>query len=158
ARLCASHAFEAIGKNKVQEINDCRWYLSYWTWVSIVFFIQISSEIITSILTIHKTWFGWSSFCISPAAWTLMLLAVLGFARVISGRFLRNAIIIREMYQTRRQLWHEDKEFDLPEDPTIDFLGESWWKLPAIVFTFFAVLWFIVEFLGLPSFLSQFFH
>ena len=42
-----------------------------------------------------------------------------------------------------------------PPDPTIPFLGERWWKLPAIVFGIGGAAWATLEFFGVADYLAK---
>lgn len=220
------------------------WRKPYWSWVVLVFCTHTAREISTSILeTENKSWFGWSSFCVSSDAWTLNLVPALGVAMlvaypatilwhfgrssnrpirldrghqdgqwgvgsyvlflqtwailslaflllpgalwlraflddprfspayllpsiflfasvlVISGRMIRNAIVIRRTYLDELKklgtTWQEIQDKKPPPDPTINFLGEHWWKLPTVIAGMFALLWLIVEQIGVSDLLVK---
>jgi hypothetical protein len=235
--LAASGTWSRTGK-------PVSWHKLYWTAVGIIFGAHVAREIFTSIIqTKSKTWFAWSSFCISSEAWALMLVAAFGVAMVvaypltmlwhfgsdsmrpvtldptnkdgrwgvggyllflqtwatlslvfsvlpvalwlrsvrndarisrtylltstvlfvsglvISGRMVRNAIAIRTTYQTQVSemgaTWQQIQEKKLPPDPTINFLGEHWWKLPTVILGMFAFLWLILEQVGVADYFVE---
>jgi len=215
----------------------------YWCWVALVFIPHASREVGTSILAIEKSWFAWSSFCISPAAWTLMQVAALGVSMIIAypaavlwesgnyrgrrivldvghidgqwgvgayvlflqtwtllclfslvlptavwlrllrtgnrmsgaylvitvvlfasalsicGRMLASAVAIRRLFAAQLAklgaTWQQIQACKPPPDPTIPFLGEHWWKLPAIVFGIGAASWSVLEMFGVADYLTK---
>ena len=220
------------------------WARPYLIWVAIIFSAHTAREIFTSIIqTRNKSWFAWSSFCVSSEAWTLMMIVTLGVAMVvaypatilwhfgretvrpvtldpthkdgqwgvgsyvlfihtwailtlvflvfplalwlrtllgdprfstayllpssvllaaglvISGRMIANAIAIRRAYHAELEklgtTWQEIEATKPPSDPTINFLGEHWWKLPTIIVSMFAFLWLIPELIGVSDFLRE---
>ena len=72
---------------------------------------------------------------------------------VVSGRMIWNAIQVRLLY--RRSLkalgstWAQIRDADAPPDPTVPFLGDNWWKLPAILLGGASSLWLMVDALGI---------
>jgi hypothetical protein len=78
---------------------------------------------------------------------------------IVIGRFIRNAIKLRQAYKKKvleaGKDWHQIQEAKLPPDPTIDFIGENWWKLPAVISSIFALSWLIATQVGVSDFLQQ---
>lgn len=241
ARLAALHGLHAVGTwSRDGNSEDWRW--PYWSWVAIIFFPHFAREVYTSILLEEKSWFGWNSFCISSAAWGLMIVTALGVSMVIaypatvlwhfgkrsnrpvlldighrdgkwgvgsyslflhtwailslvflllpsalwlralldrplsipyllppavlfvsaiaiSVRMVWNAVAVRRMYQSQLGKlgfsWQEIQAKNPPPDPTINFIGEHWWQLPAIVSGVLAALWLILQLTGVSDFLLQ---
>lgn len=242
ARLAAWQGLAAVGA--WSRSGEWKWRTPYWLAVVLVFGAHAAREIFTSILTTKdKSWFAWSSFCISSGAWGLMLVVALGFAMIvaypatilwhfgsrsnrpttldwthrdgqwgvgsyvlflqtwailsfvflivpvalwlkalindprlsraylltssvlfvsvlaISGRMVRNAIAIRRTYhaELRRlgKTWQDIQEKKPPPDPTSNFLGDHWWKLPTVILGTFALLWLIVEKIGVSDLLIK---
>lgn len=83
ARLVTMQGMAAIGAWNSRD-NGGNWIRPYLLFMAIIFLTHMLREISTSILTTDKTWFGWSSFCISSYAWALMLIPALGFAMVVA--------------------------------------------------------------------------
>ncbi|HEV3041174.1 MAG TPA: hypothetical protein VHA33_25635 [Candidatus Angelobacter sp.] len=50
-----------------EDLKD--WKAPFWALVLAPFMLQETREIITSVLAVDKSWFGWSSFCLSTQAW-----------------------------------------------------------------------------------------
>lgn len=244
ARLAARQAYTALG-GWARIAKSADWLLPYWFWVALIFGTHLSREVLTSILqTTDKSWFAWSSFCVSSGSWTLMLVPALGVAMVvaypatilwhfsrasnpplrlnkndkdgqwgvgsyvlflqtwailslafvllpgalwlrgflndprfsgvyvlpgsilfvailvISGRMILRAISIRRSYQIELgklgETWQEIQDQKPPPDPTINFLGEHWWKLPSLIVGMFALLWLIVQQIGVADRLLEF--
>lgn len=83
---------------------------------------------------------------------------VVALIAIIVYRLIKNAIILR--FQCEDEL-HQKKykaKDKLPTDPTIAFLGTAWWKLPATVATAFAVIWALLEGMGLTRHILSLIH
>jgi hypothetical protein len=66
---------------------------------------------------------------------------------IIVSRLIRNAIKLR--YKCNIEL---TKKLVKPQiDPTISFIGEAWWRLPATVGASLASIWALLEFLGIDK-------
>ena len=236
ARAAARHGESALGPWPAGPEGG-RWRRVHACWVAIIFVPDLVREIITSVLAVHKDWFGWTSFCVSHETWGLMLVVYLGMdmviaypatilwcqgsatrrpktldpshvdgrwgmegyllfvqtwaylplfcvvlptcvslamlrdvpgvttaylvpalllvanVAVVSGRMIWNAIQVRLLY--RRSLkalgstWAQIRDADAPPDPTVPFLGDNWWKLPAILLGGASSLWLMVDALGI---------
>jgi hypothetical protein len=71
---------------------------------------------------------------------------------IIIVKLIRNAIMLR-FSCSEIMLKREYNGIDrLPKDPTIDFLGTEWWKLPATIGVSLAAIWAILEGLGITKF------
>jgi hypothetical protein len=68
---------------------------------------------------------------------------------LIVVRLIRNAIIIRFRCNQELQKFEEEPKNRVPVDPTISFLGNTWWKLPATIGAALASIWALLEGLGL---------
>jgi len=72
---------------------------------------------------------------------------------IVAIRFVLRAKDIRETYKSilrRRGTKWLDIVATMPApDPTMKFIGEHWWRLPAVVFGFIGVLWGLLEWFGL---------
>jgi hypothetical protein len=211
------------------------WRRPYCAWSAVLAAVFFGREIWTTVLTVHKSWFSWGSFCICTPAWrltfvisagvalmvgcpatviwcfsrsrchpkslnynapdgawgvgdyvlflqtwavTILVVVLLGIviwldltvtgsgfsppyllpigvlagsALWIGARLIWNAIQIRLQYRSQlRELgktWTEIQEKRPPADPTINFLGEHWWKLPATVVGALTALWAITNWL-----------
>ncbi|HXJ41564.1 MAG TPA: hypothetical protein VNH18_19965 [Bryobacteraceae bacterium] len=80
-RLMLTQARNAVSGDGEADLADWQW--PYCVFVGLPFAVNQMQEIQTSVLTINKTWFGWSSFCVCPAAWVLFNVMVLGILMVI---------------------------------------------------------------------------
>jgi hypothetical protein len=93
------------------------------------------------------------------SAYLLPGLVLLAAVLLISGRLIRNAILIRSAYrkafEARGKTWQEIKAQNLPPDPTMNFLGEHWWKLPTVILAMLGLVWLIVEKVGISDLLLQ---
>jgi hypothetical protein len=242
ARLAAIHGSHAIPArwNKKQPLFPLS---SYWCWVAVVFLTHTFREVCTSIVEIDKTWFAWSSFCVSPFAWVLLQLTAFGVsmtiaypaavlwelgnhrrrdivldvghidgqwgvgayvlflhtwtllclfslalptavwlrllltdhrmskaylaitavlfmsALLICGRMVASAVAVRRRFAAQLvklgTTWQQIQDRKPPPDPTIPFLGEHWWKLPAIIFGVGAALWSVLELFGVADYLAK---
>jgi hypothetical protein len=66
-------------------------------------------------------------------------------------RLIRNAIILRfRCNEAFQRIKHKPKD-KLPADPTIAFIGTTWWKLPATVSAALASIWVLLEGLGIAK-------
>jgi hypothetical protein len=78
-----------------------------------------------------------------------MLLAVC--AAVVGSRLVWNGIGIRLSYQNQLESlgrkWPDIQAQKPPPDPTIGFLGDNWWKLPATIFAALTALWTLTQLL-----------
>ncbi len=88
------------------------------------------------------------------------LLDLAGFLVLISivvSRFIIRAVSIKLKYQKQLQKEQFKKkqegkaleENEFPPDPTIGFLGEKWWSLPASLVTVLSAIWLLIKLLGL---------
>lgn len=83
-------------------------------------------------------------------------LAPVGAALVLTGllvgRLVNNAIRLRAEYHEAiaysARTWDPDEAKKQPPDPTISFIGENWWKLPATLGAIVLALWQILEWTG----------
>jgi hypothetical protein len=73
---------------------------------------------------------------------------------ILVGRTIWRAVSIKILYwssvEKLDKKWKEIKE-DIPPDPTISFLGENWWSLPASLTGVFAALWVLIKVTGLET-------
>jgi len=73
-------------------------------------------------------------------------------AGIIVARLIWNAAKIRQAYynalETPCATWQEIESRPTPGDPTINFIGEHWWKLPAIIIGALAILWTAIKWSG----------
>ena len=74
-----------IGQSMFNEANNVftdttieSWVVPFCTFVTIFFSCHCAEQFITSVYDVHKTWFYWSSFCVSPLVFLVKKLAVLG--------------------------------------------------------------------------------
>lgn len=58
--------------------NLSDWKRPFWILVLTLFALQEIREVITSVVAVNKTWFGWSSFCLSTPAWTMGQIVAFG--------------------------------------------------------------------------------
>jgi len=83
---------------------------------------------------------------LAPVAAALVLTALL------VGRLVTNAIRLRAAYHkaiaATATTWDPDEARKWPPDPTIPFIGENWWKLPATFAAIAFALWQILEWTG----------
>lgn len=239
ARLAGDHAFSVFGASSWSKASSA----TYWTCVAVIFVTHLSREVYTSVYQVKdKSWFAWSSFCISPVAWGLLLLVALGWAMVvsypvtvlwefgkadyrprtldaqhtdgqwgvgsyllflqtwcicsmvsalapgllwlrvlrddprfstpyllinlcvflvsmaISARMIINAVVVRQTYgrclRALGDTWDAIQAKKPPPDPTARFLGEDYWKLPAVIFGILAALWLLVQITGVSDLLQ----
>jgi hypothetical protein len=74
---------------------------------------------------------------------------------IIIIKLIRNAIILR-FRCSKIMLNIEYSKIDRPpKDPTIDFLGTDWWKLPATIGVSLASIWALLEWLGIAKFITS---
>lgn len=90
----------------------------------------------------------------------IYLIDLIGFAilvMIIVSRFIIRAISLKLKYYEKiknlRLTYREIVEKSLPPDPTIGFLGEHWWSLPASIIAIAAALWFLIKYLSLEELL-----
>lgn len=86
------------------------------------------------------------------------LLLVLGGALIyllLIGKMIRNALELRRRYEKSIELsfdsWKAVAEAKVLPDPTIDFIGESWWKLPLSFAGIIGTIWALLEFTGVSK-------
>lgn len=240
SRLIILHAKSTYGHYQFNEINQdsIRDWKTPQILIGIVLIVPVLlSELCTSVLAEEKTWFGYDSFCVTPAAfvvkciafvasgfvsatpftmlwclsrrdyiphpdmlardgkfgaeryveflqtWTLWLIlapSALGIfffryvivkedlfspVRLIYGlgvgiiilliivRLIRNAVILRFLCREILVNQKHGATDQVPIDPTIDFLGKDWWKLPATISVSLASIWVLLELMGLSKIL-----
>lgn len=74
---------------------------------------------------------------------------------IYTVRLARNAITIRLRYEKAAtecaSTWQEARSKEIAPDPTRDFIGENWWKMPATVFGSLGVAWTVLEWAGMAQ-------
>jgi hypothetical protein len=76
---------------------------------------------------------------------------------IIILKMIRNAIILRfRCYETLLTIKYDNIDM-IPKDPTIDFLGTNWWKLPATVSVSLVSIWAILEWFGIAKSIKDIF-
>jgi hypothetical protein len=78
-RLMLWHGTTVFGADALEA-----WTRPYSGWSLLFAGTLILREVLTSVLTIKKTWFGWGSFCVSTPAWSLNLLLMVGLSMVVA--------------------------------------------------------------------------
>jgi hypothetical protein len=80
-----------------------------------------------------------------------------GLAGIMILKMIRNAIVLRRSYQDclarNFSSWGSIKDAVVPPDPTKDFIGESWWKLPVNFVGIVTAAWALLEFTGVAKLL-----
>jgi len=77
----------------------------------------------------------------------------------IIGRGIRNGYTIRDKYLVQVELKRKEareanmEQPSLQEDPMADFLGKTWWTLPATVVGAVVAIWKVLEWLDLLNFI-----
>lgn len=74
---------------------------------------------------------------------------------LIIGRFIRNGILLRHQFEHLKAEQIAAGTAVVAEDPTKDFLGESWWSLPASLAGMFGVTWALLDWTGIMKILSS---
>jgi len=139
------------------EHSDGKWgagkrvlLMQAWSFL-IVFLCAVPSAISIKIIQLSGRG-SWEHF--------ISIATVISLCLVVSGRFIWRAIVIRLKYHAYlaglNQNWSEIQKLKLPPDPTIPFLGESWWRLPMVFFGSGAVVWTVLEFFQLGDYLKNF--
>jgi len=77
-RLMLVHGTHSVGAKSLTN-----WGVPFVAWSTLFFVIFVVREILTSVLPIEKSWFGWASFCICSEAWFLNLIILAGVGLVI---------------------------------------------------------------------------
>ena len=71
------------------------------------------------------------------------------------SRAIRNAYRLKDKYYKERsklgETWTDVQANKIPDDPTILFLGEHWWKLPATMSAAMAIALALAQMFGLSS-------
>jgi hypothetical protein len=120
-----------------------RYVLFLQTWTVAIFVFVITGSVLYIDITAAS-----GRFSIAYAGPPALLAAI---AAVVGWRLLWNGIAVRLGYQrSLRSLgntWGEIQAQKPPPDPTIGFLGDTWWKLPATIFGAFAALWALTQLL-----------
>lgn len=84
-------------------------------------------------------------------AYTAPVAVLAACAAVVGSRLVWNGIAIRLEYQKSLlklgKTWGEIQAQKPPPDPTIGFLGDTWWKLPATVFGALTAMWALTQLL-----------
>lgn len=241
AKAAANHGGAVIQRCSIDS-PYANWKRPFWGWVALIFLTHLVREVLTSVFSEHKSWFAWSSFCISTESWLLMLAGAFGGAMIIAYpatvlwklgdprvrpqtldvsakdgrwgvgsyvlflqtwsistfvflfvptalwlrvlldsprlslpyliptivliaaallvvvRMVMNAFAVRRAYRdavaSSGATWLEIQSAKLPPDPTIDFLGEHWWNLPAIVLGAASALWLIFQMAGVSALIT----
>lgn len=70
----------------------------------------------------------------------------------LAARLVYNAILLRGLYRAAIQriatTWAEIERVKPAPDPTIPFVGENWWRLPATLGALLLVIWQVLELTG----------
>lgn len=86
-------------------------------------------------------------------AYMTEVVAVALILGAVSIRFVRAATDIRRTYnkklRSRGETWAEISATKAAPDPTIRFIGEHWWRLPAVILGFLGVLSGLLAWFGL---------
>ncbi|HEX7940298.1 MAG TPA: hypothetical protein VF488_00755 [Gemmatimonadaceae bacterium] len=76
----------------------------------------------------------------------------LAIVSALTGRLIYNAALIRKRYRAAIEdmgkTWGEVLDGKPAPDPTIAFIGENWWKLPATVGALLLAIWQVLEWTG----------
>ena len=74
---------------------------------------------------------------------------------LIIGKMIRNAMILRERYYQAISKnfgsWQEVSDGKIPKDPIEDFIGATWWKLPANFVGIASAMWALLELTGVSK-------
>ncbi|HEX7837505.1 MAG TPA: hypothetical protein VF469_08590 [Kofleriaceae bacterium] len=114
-------------------------------WTILVFAIAI----VPGILWIRFANAGQASF---QPGYLIPVAVALALAAAVVARFVANASVLRARYRkaigTLGETWADVEGKKLAPDPTIAFIGENWWRLPATLGTMLLALWQILEWTG----------
>jgi hypothetical protein len=123
-----------------------------------VIFLQTWTLIIFgsfSIITIGTVRWAASQQVQFEKAYLLDTIVGVGLAALMVGKMIRNAIELRSRYQDSLfkhfDSWNAIRDANVPTDPTRDFIGESWWKLPANFVGIITATWAVLEFMGVAK-------
>ena len=112
------------------------------TWSVLIFiFVILGSVVYIDIDSIAGRFSFW--YAVPPA----LLMAC---AFLVGSRLVWNGVCIRLEYQKQLISLGRTRDIQalkLPPDPTIGFLGDNWWKLPATIIGAFTVMWTIAQIL-----------
>ena len=98
----------------------------------------------------------WIRYMSAGAQFTLAYLVPvaggLAILSAVAGRLIYNATLIRKQYRAAvadlAKTWRDVLDAKPAPDPTIAFIGESWWKLPATVGALLLAIWQVLEWTG----------
>jgi len=113
------------------------------TWALTIFILVITGSVLY--IDISATWGRFTiAYAVPPA--------ILAACTVVVGlRLVWNGIGIRLEYQKQLEslgtTWAEIQALKPPPDPTIGFLGDTWWKLPATIFGALTAMWALTQLL-----------
>jgi len=119
-----------------------------------VLFLQTWTLIIFgsfSVITIVTVRWAASQQAQFENAYLVNTIVCVGLASLMVGKMIRNAIELRRRYQTllaNFDTWSAIRDPNVPTDPTKDFIGESWWKLPANFVGIITATWAVLEWTG----------
>lgn len=120
-----------------------------------VFFLQAWTLIIFgffSVITIVVVRWAASQQAQFESAYLLNTIVSVAVAGLLIAKMIRNAIELRRRYQesllTSFDSWSAIKNADVPADPTENFIGKSWWKLPANFVGIITATWAVLEWTG----------
>jgi hypothetical protein len=118
------------------------------TWTLIIF----GSFSVTTIVTVRWAASQQAQF---ENAYLFNTIVGVGLASLMVGKMIRNAIELRRRYQdsllTNFDSWSAIRDANVPTDPTRDFIGESWWKLPANFIGIISATWAVLQLMGVAN-------
>jgi hypothetical protein len=115
------------------------------TWALIIF----GSFSIITIVTVRWASSQQAQF---ENAYLFNTIVAVGLASLMVAKMIRNAVELRRRYQDSLLInfdsWSAIRDANVPTDPTKDFIGESWWKLPANFVGIITATWVVLEWTG----------
>ena len=84
----------------------------------------------------------------------LTILSSLAVVFFLVLRGIRCGYELRNKYEKAKESemglsWSSELETKIPEDPTHEFIGDKWWKLPAAVSVVIGSAWLLIRYLGI---------
>jgi hypothetical protein len=118
-------------------------FLHTWTIIAVALLL-VPAVVLIRVASAEQEW-SQPVYLVPPIAGAVL-------TGVLVYRLVRNAIVLRLRYSralgSLAATWDEVQKLKPAPDPTIPFIGENWWKLPATLGSLFVALWGVLEWTG----------
>jgi hypothetical protein len=125
-------------------------FLDLWTNISFIFFALITFIGLKPAIYAQVTF---DDIYLLPVLVSFIITIAFAVRMIINGVRLREnyLLIIQKSFKTL-----QDKEKDkIGSDPTINFIGDRWWKIPVTLITMMGTAWIIFKWSGISALIED---